>query len=83
MAIPKPRPIPAPAPARQHPCRCPVCGGDQFHLVSEESTIRDVSEDTFTITPLGRQVLEELNRQERESAAWARYHGYLNGRWPA
>jgi hypothetical protein len=66
------RPMPTLALVRQHPCRCPVCGGNQHTLVSEESRQRDVSEDTFSLTPFGRRVLEELRedqeRRQREAA---------------
>jgi hypothetical protein len=73
---PRPRRVTAPALAlvRQHPCRCPACGGNQHMLVSDESRRRDVSADTFSLTAKGRAVLADLRAQERAQECWRRYH---------
>ncbi len=45
--------------------RCPLCRLRERAAVSEESRQRDVSEDTWTVTPLGAAVLARLTWQKR------------------
>jgi hypothetical protein len=52
--------------------RCPLCGLREHAAVSDESRRRDVSADTWAITPLGRAWLAEWAQRERQY--WDRYH---------
>jgi hypothetical protein len=46
---------------------CPLCA--QPHLVSAESVRRDVSEDRWTITPLGQRLYAEWKQRKAIEAA--------------
>jgi hypothetical protein len=70
--------------------RCPLCGLREEAAVSDESRRRDVSGDTWTLTPLGVATLAAQRRapglalrltraayeqrREREAASMRRYH---------
>jgi hypothetical protein len=54
--------------------RCPLCGLREATSVSDESRRRDVSGDTWTITPLGKRLMAENARRQREAEYWERYH---------
>lgn len=61
--------------------RCPLCGLREHAAVSDESRRRDVSLDTWSITPKGTALLATLalrthatERATREQAYWFAYH---------
>lgn len=56
-----------------HPAkRCPLCRLRERATVSDESRRRDVSEDTWSLTPLGAATLARLTRKLATSESSAR-----------